>query len=87
MKDDLDNKISVITSRDDSDAYQAEIRVNALIDSKLVGIEQQLIAVRSSTLDYNGSIIRVDSKLTAMMQELERRLTSVFNFAPNQGYV
>ena len=87
VKNDLGDKISIINAKEDTDDYRMEVRVKALINSQLADIEQQLVTIRSSTTDYNGSIVRVDSKLTAMIQELERRLTSVFNFAPNQGYV
>ena len=87
MKNDLGDKISIINAKEDTDDYRMEVRVKALINSQLADIEQQLVTIRSSTTDYNGSIVRVDSKLTAMIQELERRLTTVFNFAPNQGYV
>jgi ubiquinone biosynthesis protein UbiJ len=82
----VDSKETVVGSKE-SDDYQLDVRVNALMRGHLADIEQKLMVIRGDTVGYEGDVVRVESRLMAMLENLESRLNVVFNMSPMQGYL
>ena len=88
VKSDLEDKIIDLDSKSTGITMSyIEAKITSLVRSQMIDLEQQLITIRSNSVGYSGEISRVDLKYGAIIQRLERQLTSVFNYAPNQGYL
>ena len=88
VKANLEGRINIIDLKAlSADNYQLEVKINALIRSQVSDIERQLISIRGDSADQSGYISRVESKLGHLLEDLERRLSVVFNMAPIQGYL
>ena len=79
----LEGKInSVDLKASNSVDPKLDLKVNALIRSQVSEIERQLVIVRGNSVDTAGAVSGINTKFSHLLDDLERRLSVVFNMAP-----